>query len=397
MKKLSDIACGIAPSATLAIDALAKQMKAEGIDVAAFGAGEPDFNTPDNIKQAGIQAILDNKTRYTPAAGLLMLRQAICDHIRSVHNLPYTPDNIVVTSGAKHAIYIALHAMCDPGDEVLLPAPYWVSYYEAIRSCGAVPVIMPTTEEDRFKISPQALREAITDKTKCLILCNPSNPTGVLYSREEQLALAEVVLEKDIYVISDEIYSALTYVGEFVSFPSLGKGILEHVISIRGVSKAYAMTGWRLGYAVADLPIAKVMASYVSHSTSAPSTISQYAAYEAYTGDQTTIEAMRLEFDNRRRYFLQRAAAIPGIHCVEPDGAFYIFMNIQDQLGRTFFGEKVETSAQFAASLLKNALVAVVPGSAFGMEGYLRWSYATDLETIEKGLTRLAEFVKQGS
>lgn len=393
MKPISKIAKGIAPSATVAVDTLAKQMKADGIDVIGFGAGEPDFPTPDCVKVAAVKAISDNQTRYTPAAGIVPLRKAICDWMKKEYGVEYQPSQICVSSGAKHNVFIALQAICDPGDEVILPAPYWVSYEESIKMTGAVPAIVETTEETRFKMTAEMLEKAITSKTKALILTNPSNPTGMLYSRQELEALAEVVVRHDLYVISDEIYDQLVYVGEFTCFASLSEEIKQRTITINGASKSFAMTGWRIGFAAANEEISKAMANYLSHSTGNPSSVSQYAALEAYRSEEDLVGKMQLAYTRRRKYFLERISKLEGISCLEPDGAFYIFMNIKQLLGRTIQGVTIESSAQFAQVLLEKGLVAVVPGEAFGAPGYLRWSYATSMENIREGLDRLEKFL----
>jgi aspartate aminotransferase len=365
---LSRIASAIAPSSTLAINALANQLRSEGVDVKNFGVGEPDFNTPDNIKEAGIRAIQENKTRYTPAAGVLELREAVCKKLKDEFGLDYEPSQIAIASGAKHNVYIAFAVLLNPGDEVILPAPYWVTYAEAIKMFGGVPVVVPTTEETEFKLTPDMLKAAITPRTKLLLLNNPSNPTGAVYSREELIALKDIIVENDIYVMSDEIYRALTYGVKFTSLATLGEDIKELTILINGVSKAYAMTGWRVGLAAANPTIAKLMSNYLSHSTGAPGTMCQYAAIEALNSPRDECEKMRDAFDERRRYFVDRVNKMEGVSCCEPKGAFYIFMNIKEQLGRTFGGEKIETSADFAKALLTNAHVAVVPGTAFGAD-----------------------------
>ena len=394
MKELSRIASAIAPSSTLAINSLANQLRSEGVDVLNFSAGEPDFNTPDHIKAAGIRAIEENKTRYTPAAGVMELRKAVSQGMKDEFGLEYEPSQVCIASGAKHSIYIALAVLLNPGDEVILPAPYWVTYYEAIRMFGGIPVVVDTTEEEGFKLTAEKLSAAITPKTKLLMLNNPSNPTGAVYTRDELIALKDVIVANDIYVMSDEIYNALTYGEEFVSLPTLGDDIKELTIRVSGVSKAYAMTGWRIGFSATNKTIAKAISSYLSHSTGAPATMSQYAAIEAIYSPKDECEKMRLAFDERRKYFVDRVAKIDGVSCVEPKGAFYIFMNIKDQIGRTIGGRKIETSADFATALLETAHVAVVPGTAFGMDGYIRWSYATDMDTIKRGLDRLEEFLK---
>lgn len=394
MKEISRIAAGIVPSATMAIDSLAKQMRAEGIDVIGFGAGEPDFNTPEYIKEAGIKAIRENKTRYTPASGIMELKEAICKWLEREMHLSYKPNQICISSGAKHIVYLALQIICNPGDEIILPAPYWVTYAEAIKMTGATPVIVNTTEENNFKMRPQDFEQAITPKTKGFILTNPSNPTGLIYNREELEAIAKIVQKHDLYVISDEIYSSLIYKGEFVSFASLGDAIRDRTILINGASKTFAMTGWRIGYAASNEKIAKSMSSYLSHSTGSPCSISQYASVAAYSADSTATEKMREEYDRRRKYFVSRVNQIDGVSCIEPEGAFYVFMNIKKQIGRTIQGYQIHNSSEFADALLRKANVAVVPGSAFGMEGYIRWSYATSMEHIIEGLNRLEKFLK---
>ncbi|MGE4485638.1 MAG: pyridoxal phosphate-dependent aminotransferase [Oscillospiraceae bacterium] len=394
MKQISQVASGIAPSATLSIDALAKQMKADGINVIGFGAGEPDYNTPDHIKAAGIKAINENQTRYTPVAGIIPLRKAICDFLRRDFGLAYNPNQICVSSGAKHNIYLTLQTILNPGDEVILPTPYWVTYEEAIKMAGGVPVLIETTEADSFKLTAERLQAAITEKTKCFILNNPSNPTGMLYTKDELKSLADVIVKNDIYCLSDEIYYSLVYSGEFVSIATFGEEIKKRTIIINGVSKAYAMTGWRIGFAAANEEIAKVMTNYCSHSTGSACSISQFASLEAIAGDQSEVYAMKDAFDERRKYLVSRISAIEGCSCLEPDGAFYVFMNAKKLLDKKYFGEMVNTSSELAASLLKNGLVAVVPGSAFGAEGYIRWSYAVSMENIKEGLDRFEKFLK---
>lgn len=395
MKPISKIAKGIAPSATVAVDSLAKQMKAEGIDVIGFGAGEPDFPTPDLVKVAAIKAISDNQTKYTPAAGILPLRKAIADWMEKQYGITYQPTQICVTSGAKHNVFAALQAICNPGDEVILPSPCWVSYEEAIKMAGAEVTLVATTEETRFKMTPAMLEAAITSNTKAVILTNPSNPTGMLYSKQELEALAEVVVRHDLYVISDEIYDQLVYQGEFVCFATLSEEIKERTIIINGASKSFAMTGWRIGFAAANEEISKAMANYLSHSTGNPCTVSQYAALEAYSSEEDLVGKMQLAYTRRRKYFLERISKIPGVSCLEPDGAFYIFMNIKELIGRTIQGVKINSSADFAQALLEKGLVAVVPGEAFHAPGYIRWSYATSMENIREGLDRLERFLAE--
>ncbi len=394
MKELSHLASQVQASTTMAIDALAKQMKADGVDVIGFGAGEPDFNTPDHIKAAAVQAIADNVTRYTPASGTASLKQAVCFRMKEDCGLDYKPSQVVVSSGAKHCVYIALRALVNPGDEVILPAPFWVSYLELIKMVGGTPVIVTAQEAAGFKMTAQQLQEAITPKTKALILNNPSNPTGMVYSREELLALAQVCIERDVYIISDEIYYSLLYDGvKFTSVASLGDEIRKHTILINGVSKAYAMTGWRIGYILADEAVAKVMSNYLSHSTGSPCAISQAASVAALNGPQDEVETMRQAFEERRNYIVTRINQIEGVSCIKPEGAFYVMMNIEKLVGKTICGEIIRTSDDFCSALLKHGLVATVPCSGFGAPNFVRWSYATSMENIRKGMDRLEQFL----
>lgn len=396
MKPVSKIAEAVRASTTLAVDSLAKQMKADGLDVVGFGTGEPDFNTPDNINMAGIRAICDGKTKYTPAAGIIPLRKAIAQRLKEDCGVDYDYTQIVVASGAKHSVYIALAAITNPGDEIIIPAPFWVSYYEMVRMVGGTPVIVEAGEEQNFKITAQQLEAAITDKTKCLMLNNPSNPTGMIYSAEELRAIADVCVKHDLYILADEIYYQLIYDGiEFTSIASLGEEVKERTLLINGVSKSYAMTGWRVGYCAANKTLAKIMSNFLSHSTGAPSTISQWASVEALTGPQEGIEAMRLAFLERRDYIVKRINSIPGVSCIVPNGAFYVMMNIEQLIGKTLGGKLIENDDDFTVALLEKALVAVVPCSGFGMKNFVRWSYAASMENIEKGLDRLEKFVTE--
>ena len=393
MKSLSTAALAIKPSATLAINALSQELKAQGVDVVSFGAGETDFFTPDPIKAAGIAAIEGNKSYYTASSGIAPLKSAICGYLDRTFGLKYENKNICVTSGAKHVLYVAMRVMLDPGDEVILPAPYWVTYEEAIRMCGAKPVILKTDESTRFKVSAQQLAAAVTDRTKAVILTNPSNPTGMLYSEEELRALGRVIVANDLYLIDDEIYATLVYNGKFVSAAAVDPELAQRTVIVNGVSKTYAMTGWRIGFAAGPQPIIKLMDTYLSHSTGNACNIAQYAAIEAYSGDQTCVEQMRLEFEKRRRYFVDRVNAMDKVSCLEPDGAFYIFMNVSKTFGTTLCGEPIHDSSDFAQALLKHGLVATVPGVAFGSLDHIRWSYATSLDNIKKGLDRLEKFL----
>lgn len=396
MKELSRIAQGVHASTTMAIDSLFKQMKAEGQDVIGFAAGEPDFPTPDHIKEAAAQAIRDNFTRYTPPSGTLELKQAICDRVKEDFGVSYTPDQAVVSSGAKHVVYLALRALVNPGDEIILPTPAWVSYYELIRMVGGTPVVIPASEAELFKLSPEKLEGAITPRTKAVLLNNPSNPTGMLYSAEQLRALAEVCVRHDLYIVADEIYSSLVYDGRpFTSVAALGDEIKRHVILINGVSKSYAMTGWRIGYGLAEPEIAKIMSNYVSHSTGSPCAVSQKAALIALTAPQEQILSMRDAFQARRDYMVSRMNAIPGVSCIRPEGAFYVMMNLEKLLGRTVGGARIDSAEDFATAFLKQGLVAVVPGDGFGAPGFVRWSYAASMENIKEGLDRLERFLAQ--
>ena len=396
MKNLARIALDVQASTTLAVDALYKQMKADGKDVVGFGAGEPDFCTPANICDAAIKAIRDGQTKYTPSNGIPALRQAAAERLFADCGIKYSADEIVVASGAKHNIYAALRVLLDPGDEVILPAPYWVTYAEAVKMAGGIPVIVSAQESADFKISKSQLEAAVTEKTKLFILNNPSNPTGMLYNADELRDLAEVCLKNDLFIISDEIYYKLIYDGkEFTSVASLGEDIKDRTIIINGVSKTYAMTGWRIGYTASNAKIAKVMTNYLSHSTSSPSTISQFAAVEALRGSQTGIKEMRDEFEKRRDYIVERVNAIPGVSCRKPDGAFYVMINIEKLIGRTFGGKLIKDSDDFSLAFLESGLVAVVSCTGFGCDNFVRLTYAASMETIAEGMNRLERFVSE--
>lgn len=394
MKELSRIALAIEPSATMAIDSMFKQMKADGLDVIGFGAGEPDFPTPDYIKEVGIQAIQNNDTKYTPSVGTVALRKAICQRLKEDCGVEYTPAEVAVSNGAKPCVYVALRALVNPGDEVILPAPYWVSYIELIRMVGGVPVVVEATEAEHFKITPEKLSAAITPKTKCMILNNPSNPTGMMYSRKELEEIAKVCVEKDIYVISDEIYYRLAYDNEeFVSFAALGEDVKARTLLVNGVSKSYAMTGWRIGYVAAPAAISKVIGNYLGHCTGSPSSISQAAAAEALSASQETVEKMREAFEERRNYMVERMNQIEGVSCIKPEGAFYVMMNISKIFGKELFGHVIKDADDFGNMFLKYGKVAVVPGTSFGAPEFIRWSYATSTENIKAGLDRLECFL----
>ena len=395
MKELSKLASAVQASTTLKVDALFKQMKADGKDVVGFGAGEPDFDTPDNIKEAAYKAIRDGQTKYTPASGIPALRQAAADRLHADCGISYTPAQIVVASGAKHNIYVALQALLDPGDEVILPAPYWVTYAEAIRMAGGIPVVVYAPEACDFKITKEQLNAAVTEKTKLFILNNPSNPTGMLYSADELRALADICIKYDLYIMSDEVYYRLVYDGrQFTSVAALGDDVKERTILVNGVSKSYAMTGWRIGYTASNLRLADVMGNYLSHSTSSPSTISQFAAVEALNGPQESIFAMRDAFEQRRNYIVDRINAIDEVSCRKPEGAFYIMLNIEKLIGRTLGGMVINSADDFSLAFLESGMVAVVSCDGFGCSNFLRMTYAASMESIKEGIDRLEKFVK---
>ncbi len=389
-KKISEVS----PSSTLAIDSKFKAMKAEGIDVVGFGAGEPDFDTPDYIKEAAIQAIKEGKTKYTPASGTLELRKAICDKFARENGLTYTPDQIIVSNGAKHALVNTFMAILNPGDEVIVPAPFWVSYPEMVKIADGVPVILYTKEEDSFKFTAEQFEKAINEKTRAIILNSPSNPTGMVYTEEELRAIADVAVKHNIYVISDEIYEHLIYEGKHVSIASFNDEIKDLTIIINGVSKTYAMTGWRIGYSAANKEVTKVMANLQSHASSNPNSIAQAATVAALSGGYDEIEEMKKAFVARRNYMVERINSIDGLSASMPQGAFYVLMNISKIKGRTLAGVKINTSDDLANVLLEKAKLALVPCSGFGADDYMRWSYATSMENIKEGIDRLENFLK---
>ncbi len=396
MRELSVRATAVHESSTLAVDSLAKRLKADGKPVVSFGTGEPDFDTPQNIKSAAIQAIKAGQTKYTPAAGLVPLRHAIAKRLLSDTGVEYEDAQIVVASGAKHSIFVALMCLLNPGDEVIVPAPYWVTYTESVAMAGGVPVVVNCDEASNFKMTPEQFEAAITPKTKLLILNNPSNPTGMFYNREELQALADICVKHDLYIMSDEIYYGLLYDGkEFTSVAALSEDIKERTIIVNGVSKSYAMTGWRIGYTASNKQLAKIMANYLSHSTSAPSTISQFASIEALTGDQSSIKIMHDEFEKRRDYIVERMNKIEGVSCIKPDGAFYVMMNMEKLVGRTLAGRVINNGDDFAMAFLEGANVAVVPCSGFGAPMFVRWTYAASMENIKEGLDRLEKFLQE--
>lgn len=393
--KLSEKALNISPSVTLEITAKAKEMKEKGIEVISFGAGEPDFDTPKNIQESAIETIKEGNTRYTAASGILELRKAICQKLKKDNNIEYNPQNIVVSNGAKHSIFNVLTAILNLGEEVIIPVPYWVSYPEMVKLAGGNPVLVETKEENGFKYNIKELKKSITNKTKAIIINSPSNPTGAVYNKEELEQIAEIAIENNIFVISDEIYEKLIYDGKkHISIASLNKEIKDLTIIINGMSKAYAMTGWRIGFAAAHEEIINVITKIQSHTTSNPCTISQYASLEGLKGDQSTIEYMRSKFEERRNYMVERINAINGLTCKKPLGAFYVMANIAQIKGKEIRGQRINNSLDFANLLLSNAKVAVVPGIAFGTDDYIRLSYATSMENIKEGLDRIEALLR---
>ncbi|MFY9188876.1 MAG: pyridoxal phosphate-dependent aminotransferase [bacterium] len=394
--RLATRAQNIGASPTLAMNARAKEMKRQGIDVLSFTVGEPDFNTPAHIAAAGIEAIREGFTRYTPAAGIPELKEAICMKLDRDNELQYEPADVIVSNGAKHSIYNALQALVDDGDEVIVPAPYWVSYPEMIKLNGGTPVIIPTAAEDGFKLRPEQLQEHITDRTKAIFINSPNNPTGAVYSRPELESLADILVPRGIVIIADEVYEKLLYDGAvFTSVAALGPEVKEHTVTVNGVSKTYAMTGWRIGYAAAPRVLAQAMANIQSHATSNPNAIAQKAAVVALTGDQTPVQKMLTEFTRRREQMVKGINAIPGMSCCKPEGAFYIFAQVASLFGKTIRERKINGSVDLAEVLLTEGHVALVPGAAFGDDRFVRFSYATSLDVIEKGLLRVKDVVAE--
>ena len=387
---------GICASPTLAIDSKFKQMKADGLNVVGFGAGEPDFDTPQHIKDAAINAINKGLTKYTPASGIVDLKKAVCEKLKKDNGLDYKPSQIVVSNGAKHSLVNVFGTILNPGDEVIIPAPYWVSYPEMVKLADGVPVTLATTEENEFKFTATEFENAITSKTKAIVLNSPSNPTGMVYTEDELKAIAEVAVKHNIYVVSDEIYEKLIYDGKnHVSIASFNEEIKNLTIIVNGMSKAYAMTGWRIGYTASNEELAKVMGNVQSHATSNPNTIAQYAALAALDSDEAQIKEMVNVFEERRNYMVKRVNSIDGVSCLMPNGAFYVMMNIKNIMGKELYGKVINGSDDFAELFLDKAMVAVVPGSGFDAEGYVRWSYATSMENIKEGLDRLEKFLRE--
>lgn len=392
--EISERAKNISPSLTLAITAKAKAMKAQGLDVVSFGAGEPDFNTPDYIIEAAKRALDAGMTKYTPVPGTPELRRAIADKLKKDIGVEYAPEQIVVSTGGKQTLRNACEALINPGDEVILPAPYWLTYPELIRMSGGRVVVIETTDRDNFKVTPEMLEKAITPRTKAFIFTNPSNPTGMVYTPEETEALAKVLVKHGVYVISDEIYEKLVYGVPFRSIASFGDDIKELTVICSGMSKTYSMTGWRVGYSAAPLNVAKAMSSIQSHTTSNTNSIAQYASYAALTDKrgEEFLSHMVSVFDARRRLIVSLVRSAPLLSAPEPMGAFYIMVNVSATFGKKCDGEVIGNSSDFCAKLLEKSLVAVVDGAAFGAPDYVRLSYACGEDDIRKGLGRIAEF-----
>ncbi len=389
---LSERAKQVRPSSTLAIDSIAKELKSQGKDIVNLGVGEPDFDTPENIKEAAIKAIRDGFTKYTPPGGIPELKDAIIEKLNRDNGLEYSQDEVIVSCGAKHCLYNIAQALYEEGDEVIIPVPYWVSYPDQVILNGARPVFVRTDEKDSFMLRPEALEASITKKTKALILNSPSNPTGLTYTGEVLKAIAEVCLRHNIFVISDEIYEKIIYDGTpHISIASFSKEMKERTIVVNGLSKAYAMTGWRIGYAAGPKDLIKAMTSIQSQSTSNPTSIAQKAAVEALTGPQDSVKRMVEEFHRRRDFIVRELNSIPGCSCLKPSGAFYVFARIDAFFGKSVGDYVIRSSSDLSIYLLKEAFVATVPGSAFGDDRYIRLSYATSMEKIQKGMERLRE------
>ena len=391
---LSRKAAQVKPSSTLAITAKAKELKAEGIDVVGFGAGEPDFNTPENINEAAIAAIKSGFTKYTPASGIAELKKAVSRKFEEFNGLHYGTDQIVISNGGKHSLTNIFQAIMNPGDEVIIPAPYWLTYPEIVKLCDGVPVYVYGTKDFGYKVTARQIENVVTDKTKAVILNTPNNPTGMVYSEGELRAIADVAVKKDIYVVADEMYENLIYGDKkHVSIASPGEEIYKRTITCSGLSKSYSMTGWRIGYTGSSVEIAKLMGSIQSHQTSNPNSIAQKAALEALRGPQDAVTAMREEFDQRRKYMYERVSQMPLVDALEPEGAFYTFVDFTDVLEKSYKGVRIGTASRVAEILIEDYKVAVVPCQDFGFDNFVRLSYAISMENIKKGLDRIEEFV----
>lgn len=391
---LSKKAQNIAPSLTLEITAKAKKMKQDGLDVIGFGAGEPDFDTPDNIKEAAISAINEGKTKYTQASGINELKEAISKKFKNDNNLEYAPSQIIISTGAKQCIDNVFKAVINPGDEVIMPVPYWVSYPELLKMSDGVPVFAETKEENGYKYTLDSLNKALSNKTKAILLNSPNNPTGSVYNINELKGIAEFSKEHDLIIISDEIYEKLIYGDtKHISIASLSEDAYNRTIVINGVSKSYSMTGWRIGYAAGPQKVIKLMSNIQSHTTSNPNSIAQYASLEALNGSQESMPLMVKEFKKRRDYMVNRIDNIKDISCIKPEGAFYVMINISSLLNKSYGSEKIKDSINFSKILLEEEKVAVIPGIAFGADNYIRLSYATSMKNIENGLNRIENFI----
>lgn len=394
--KLSARAERLQPSATLTITAKAKALKSQGVDVIGFGAGEPDFDSPDHVKEAAINAINQGLTKYTGVGGIDELKDAIIHRLKEDHNLEYEKSEIITSVGAKHTLYNVIQVLFDKGDEVIVPAPYWVSYPEQIKLAEATPVILETKESDGFKITPEALKQHINSNTKALILNYPSNPTGATYNEAELRAIVDVAMDAGLIIISDEIYEKIIYGGiKHIPVASLGEDIKKATILVNGVSKTYSMTGWRIGYAAGDKDVISAMSKLQGQSTSNPTSISQWAAIAAFTGDHQVIEDRTKEFEQRKNYIVEKLNDIPQISCFDPQGAFYVFPNVSGCYGKKYNGKVIKDSLDFTEFILDEAKVAVVPGVAFGADDYVRISYATSMDDIVKGIDRMTEAIKK--
>ena len=391
---ISKLAREIAPSSTLAITAKANALKAEGVDVVGFGAGEPDFDTPSYIKEAAIKAINEGFTKYTPASGILSLRKAIANKLEKENSISYTPEQIVVNNGAKHSLVNSFMSILNEGDEVIIPVPYWLSYPEMVKIAYGKPVFVQTKKQNSYKMTADEFENAITSKTKAVIINSPSNPTGAVYTREELKSLADIAVKHNIWIVADEIYEYLIYKGaKHTSIASLSKEIYEHTITINGLSKSHSMTGWRIGYIAAPLEVAKAAANIQSHATSNPNSIAQKAAEAAISTENSFVNDMIAEFARRRDYMYEELIKIPGFDVVKPEGAFYCFIDIANILGKTYKGETISTAADFAGRILEDYNVALVPCADFGAPTCIRLSYAISIESIKKGLDRIKQFV----
>lgn len=392
---ISGMASKISPSPTLALDAKYKQMKKDGVPVVGFGAGEPDFETPVNIKEAAIAAINAGFTRYTPASGTLELKEAIINKVKRDTGLIYGVENVVVSNGGKHSLTNIFMCILEKDDEVIIPSPYWVSYPEMVKMAGGKPIFIKTTEDTDFKFTPEMLLNSITNKTRAIVINTPSNPTGMIYSKEELLNIAEIAVENNLYVVFDEIYEKLVYDGAIhTNIASLGDEIKNLTIIVNGMAKAYAMTGWRIGYTLSNVKLAKAMSNIQSHATSNPNSIAQAASVEALNGDQSSVDSMRNEYIRRRDYMVKRINSIEGISCKNPNGAFYIFMNVKELLNKELYSKTFSTASELCDDILERALVALVPSEGFGIDGYVRLSYATSMENIIEGLNRIEKYIK---